>query len=228
MLPFIIALAADFATRNAAMIKTVGRVRDRANHIADIVRTQKALGTADAARKDVNLLETLSAAVRVLRDSLAKRGIRTRINCRRAPREIRVRESLFHQMLVNLIKNAMEAIDDLAAAQGLAKTPHIRIQAWSEERFFILEVADNGIGIRTTDTRLLFSPGYTTKPAGSGLGLHSAANYVIASGGRIEPLSEGAGKGTTMRVLLPLSAVVLAGDGRDTDPRTAGEPGGRG
>ena len=43
------------------------------------------------------------------------------------------------------------------------------------------------------------------------LGLHSAANFVIASGGRIQPVSEGAGEGagkrTTMRVMLPLSSV---------------------
>ena len=64
-----------------------------------------------------------------------------------------------------------------------------------------------GIGIRNKDTRVLFSPGYTTKETGSGLGLHSAANFVIGLGGRIQPLSEGTGKGTTMRVTLPLSSV---------------------
>ncbi len=66
---------------------------------------------------------------------------------------------------------------------------------------------DNGIGIRSKDTRVLFSPGYTTKETGSGLGLHSAANFVIGLGGRMQPLSEGTGKGTTMRVTLPLSSV---------------------
>jgi len=57
---------------------------------------------------------------------------------------------------------------------------------------------------------LLFAPGYTTKRNGSGLGLHSVANFVIGSGGRIQALSDGAGKGTTMRVMLPLSSVLVA------------------
>ena len=210
VLPFIIELAAGFAARDGELIKTVDRVRDRANHIADIVRTQKALGTATMDRKDIDLRDALAAVVRVLRDSLAKRQIRTSIDCERAPREIRVRESPFHQMLVNLVKNGIEAIDDLAVAQGLDEPPRIRISACTGERFLVLDVTDNGIGIRTPDTRVLFAPGYTTKESGSGLGLHSAANFVIASGGRIQPLSEGAGKGTTMRVLLPLSAVVPA------------------
>jgi PAS domain S-box-containing protein len=208
VLPFIIELAEGFATRKSRLIKTVGRVRDRANRIADIVRTQKALGTATMDRKDVDLHDTLASAVRVLRESLSKRGIRTGIDCEGAPHEIRIRESQFHQMLVNLIKNAIEAIDDLAAAHGLDRQPHVRITARTEGKFLVVDVSDNGIGIGTRDTKVLFAPGYTTKPSGSGLGLHSAANFVIASGGRIEPLSQGPGKGTTMRVMLPLSSVV--------------------
>ena len=223
VLPFVIDLAAGLATRNEELIKTVGRVRDRANRIADIVRTQKELGPAGMDRKDIDLREALSATVRVMRDSIAKRGIRTSIDCRRAPREIRVRESQFHQMLVNLIKNAIEAIDDRVAAQGLDDVPRIRITAYADGKFLHLEVTDNGIGIATRDTRVLFAPGYTTKPSGSGLGLHSAANFVIAAGGRIQPVSDGPGTGTTMRVTLPLSSVVPPG----ADGRPDGRRGGR-
>ena len=215
VLPFVIDLAAGLATRNDELIKTVGRVRDRANRIADIVRTQKELGPAGMDRKDIDLREALSATVRVMRDSIAKRRIRTSIDCRRAPREIRVRESQFHQMLVNLIKNAIEAIDDRVAAQGLDGVPRIRITAYADGKFLHLEVTDNGIGIATRDTRVLFAPGYTTKPSGSGLGLHSAANFVIAAGGRIQPVSDGLGTGTTMRVTLPLSSVVPAAAGAE-------------
>ena len=208
VMPFIVELAEGSSRRNEELMKTVGRVRDRANHIADIVRTQKGLarpGSMD--RKDIDLPKALAGAVRVLRDSLNKRGIQVAIDCDDAPRKIRIQESQFHQMLVNLVKNSFEAIDELAAAQGLDDTPLIRIRASAGEEFLDLEVADNGIGIGNKDTRELFSPGYTTKQSGSGLGLHSAANFVIAIGGRIQPLSEGTGKGTTMRVTLPLSSV---------------------
>ena len=208
MLPFIGEIAAGYARRNAELVRTVSRVRDRANRIADIVRTQKALESLTTDRTDVDLHETLASAVRVLRDTLFRCGIRTTIDCERAPHEIRVRESQFHQMLVNLIKNAIEAIHDLGAAQGLPDTPNIRITAYTERKYLVLEVSDNGIGLRTRDTRVLFAPGYTTKPSGSGLGLHSAANFVIGSGGRIEALSDGLGNGTTMRVMLPRATVI--------------------
>ena len=207
VMPFIINLAEDFGRRNDELMKTVVRVRDRANRIADIIRTQKALDGSDMDRKDIDLYDALSGAFRVLRDSLNRRGIQTDVDCGNAPQEIRVRESQFHQMLVNLVKNSIEAIDEHAVLFGLQETPHIRITARVADGFLYLEIIDNGIGIENKDTGVLFTPGYTTKKSGSGLGLHSAANFVIASGGRIEPLSEGKGHGTTMGVLLPLSAV---------------------
>ena len=208
VLPFILALAAGYANYTQELAGTVDRVRDRAQRIADIVRTQKAPDSAVVDRKDIDLHEALASGLRVLRDSLVKRGVRTSIDCRRAPREIRVRESQFHQVLINLIKNAIEAIDDLATERGLARTPSIRMRAYSGDKYLNIEVADSGIGLRTRDTRRLFAPGYTTKADGSGLGLHSAANFVIAAGGRIEASSDGFGRGTTMRIMLPLSSVL--------------------
>ena len=53
--PFIIALAEDFVRRNRGLARTVERVRDRAKHIADIVRTQGSSGSSSRSRKDINL-----------------------------------------------------------------------------------------------------------------------------------------------------------------------------
>ena len=112
-------------------------------------------------------------------------------------------------MLVNLIKNAMEAIDDLAKSSGLKAKPRIQIRSYVQGDFLVFDVIDNGIGIEGKNSRIIFSAGYTTKGGGSGLGLHSTANFVIGSGGQIYPLSPGAGKGTTMRIKLRLSSVAL-------------------
>ena len=54
---------------------------------------------------------------------------------------------------------------------------------------------------------VIFRPGYTTKKSGSGRGLHSIANFVKDCGGQIFALSDGIGKGTTIRVALPISTV---------------------
>ncbi len=207
VIPFIIALAEDFTGLNERLVKTVARVKDRADHIADIVRTQKVFGSPSIDQKNIHLKDAVSSATKVLQELLDKREIETVIDCENAPQEIRIQESQFYQMMVNLIKNSIEAIDDLAASGGIEETPRIQIRAYVEGNFFYLDVRDNGIGIERENFKKIFSAGYTTKESGSGLGLHSAANFVIGSGGQIHALSDGIGKGTTLRILLRLSSI---------------------
>ena len=208
VLPFILALAKDFIDEKARMKKTLDRVENRVAHIVDIVRTQKSFESAAMSRKDINLHKAVTDAVKLLQDSLAKRDIQIEIDVKHAPKEIRIQESKFHQMLVNLIKNSVEAIDDLAASNGRKGQSCIKIRSYVQGEFLVLEVTDNGIGMEGNISKIIFSAGYTTKKTGSGLGLHSAANFVIGSGGHIQPFSEGIGTGATMRVKLRLSSVL--------------------
>ena len=205
--PFIIGLADDFMSQDEKLAETVSRVQDRAEHIADIVRMQKSLGKSSVYRKDINLQQAIDDAITVLAESIKKRDIEVHIDCNNTPEEIRTQESQFHQMLVNLIKNSVEAIDELATSIGLSEPPFIRIRCYVKLTSFILEVIDNGIGIEKDKFTIIFGGDYTTKESGSGLGLHSIANFVDGLDGKIYPLSDCIGKGTTIRVILPLSSV---------------------
>jgi len=207
--PFIIALADDFAKQGEELAKTVSRVRERAEHIADIIRTEKMLGKRSIYRKDINLRKAIGNAITVLQDSIGKRDIEISIDCDSAPKEISTQESQFHQMLVNLIKNSIEAIDDLEVSGGLSGIPFIKIRCYVESDSFILEVTDNGIGIEEDKLDVIFRSGYTTKDSGSGLGLHLTANFVSGCRGQIQALSDGIGRGTKMRVTLPLSSAAM-------------------
>ena len=205
----MLALAADFTDQNEQLVKIIERVRDRVTHIVDIIRTQRASHqTSSMTQKNIHLRETILNAVKLQQDSIDKRGIQVDVDCENAPQEIRIQESPFHQMLVNLCKNSIEAIDDLIRSGGLNETPRIGIKAYTSEDFLYLDVTDNGIGIEQKNSKLIFTAGYTTKKSGTGLGLHSSANFVIGSGGKIYPLSEGIGKGTTMRIMLRSSSIM--------------------
>ena len=203
--PFLLALANDFVKQNQQFVRTVERVRSQTSHIVDIVRTQRGFDSKAMTCKDVNLRQAILGALRILHDSFARRGIRTHVNCGNAPEEIRVQEAQFNQMLVNLLKNSMEAIDELKQSGDLEGLPRIEVRAYVRRDFLVLDVLDNGIGIAQKNLKAIFKAGYTTKPEGSGLGLHSAANFVTGSGGKIQPLSGGLGTGTTMRVMLRLT-----------------------
>lgn len=215
--PFLLALAADFVEQNRELVRTVERVNSQTSHIVDIVRAQRGFDSKAMTSKDVNLRQAISGALKIVQDSFASRSIQTHVDCGNAPEEVRIQETQFNQMLVNLLKNAMEAIDELKKSGGLKGQPRIEIRACIQQELLVLEVQDNGIGIEQENLKAIFGAGYTTKQEGSGLGLHSAANFVTSSGGKIQPLSNGYGTGTTMRVSLRL-------DSADRDGEATSEP----
>ena len=208
VLPFMIALASDFTTQNKKMVETLERVNERVTHIIDIIRTQKSSNQSSMTRKTINLQQVIWDTVKLQHDSIDKRGIQVDVDCENAPQEIQIQESQFQQMLVNLLKNSIEAIDERMQSGGLNEAPRIEIKTYIREDFLCLDVTDNGIGIEQKNSRLIFNAGYTTKQSGTGLGLHSSANFVIGSGGKIYPLSDGIGKGTTMRIMMRRSSIL--------------------
>ena len=206
--PFLLALVRDLTGEHEKLVGTAARVRERVRHIVDIIRTQAAFTNGTVERKLVDLPATIRDAVKVVQESLGQRGVAIEVDCSRAPREMVVQESRFQQMLVNLLRNAMEATDERAARgeDDPGWRPGIRVLAYrgEQENTLVIDVSDNGIGIDPSDFNSVFNAGYTTKKEGTGLGLHSAANFVIGSGGSIRPLSDGIGHGATLRVTLRL------------------------
>jgi PAS domain S-box-containing protein len=98
------------------------------------------------------------------------------------------------QMLVNLGRNAIEAC---------AAGAHVRLGAEVARRRMILTVTDEGCGIAPADLPRIFDPFFTRKEGGTGLGLALSHKIVAAHGGEIAVTSK-EGKGTSMRVTLPL------------------------
>ncbi|MET3130744.1 two-component system NtrC family sensor kinase [Oxalobacteraceae bacterium GrIS 1.11] len=103
-----------------------------------------------------------------------------------------------NQVLTHLLLNAVHA----TGAQGAGQ---IYLRTSVEGDAVVIEVSDNGAGIRQEDLRHIFDPFFTTKPVGEGAGLGLAVAYGIVQqhGGRIEVSSE-AGAGATFRVRLPI------------------------
>jgi len=114
------------------------------------------------------------------------------------------------QVMLNLIKNAAEAIHDFREdgeiTVSTAYRPGVRVLVPSSgERISLpLEVCvvDNGPGIRESLIEHLFEPFVTTKASGTGLGLATVAKIVSDHGGVVE--CERVKRGTMFRILLPL------------------------
>jgi signal transduction histidine kinase len=103
-----------------------------------------------------------------------------------------------HQVLVNLIRNACDAI---------AERPDgfVRLTLDETEREAVLTIEDNGCGIAPGELARIWEPYYTTKGnSGNGMGLDIARRLIEAHSGAIDCRSE-PGRGTTFTIRLPLS-----------------------
>ncbi len=98
---------------------------------------------------------------------------------------IRADSGHLKQVLINLVRNAAEAID--GAGTVTLRTRALRAHLGKREtEAVILEVADSGEGIPPEVEKRLFDPFFTTKETGSGLGLPIAARIVEKHGGILQ------------------------------------------
>ncbi len=104
------------------------------------------------------------------------------------------------QVLLNLILNAMDAVEDAPAAR---RKVTVRAQRHGEGEIEVA-VEDSGVGIAPERLGRLFEPFFTTKANGMGIGLAISRTIIEAHGGRIWA-ENNAGEGATFRFTLPLA-----------------------
>jgi signal transduction histidine kinase len=81
----------------------------------------------------------------------------------------------------------------------------IAVRTTSDGREVEIAVSDNGVGIPAENLTRIFSHGFTTRKDGHGFGLHSGALAARELGGALTAHSDGAGKGATFVLKLPLN-----------------------
>ncbi len=110
-------------------------------------------------------------------------------------------EQMF-RVLMNLIRNGVEALDRAGPARG--RRAVVSISASQTPQGPMVEVADTGPGVPPSVRAQLFTPfSDSARPGGSGLGLAIAADLVRANSGRISLVTEGEDEGARFRIILP-------------------------
>jgi signal transduction histidine kinase len=115
-----------------------------------------------------------------------------------APGVLPLHKELFEQAVLNLIVNAAQA----AGSRGQIELAVVRTA-----QALVLEVHDNGPGISDEKADAIFEAGFTTKSAGSGLGLLSVQAFAASCRGRISVARSPLG-GAVFRLALPLDLKV--------------------
>lgn len=179
----------------------IEQVRRKLTHIESIIGLQMRYTQLFGDVENVDIPQVVEDALTLLDVALKKRGVRVVKHFSPVP-AIRIEKTLLIQVIVNLIKNGYEAMDDMAI-EARTLVLSIRREGGPPERL-VMSIKDNGIGFSPDDHQKLFKFGYTTKSRGSGFGLHSCANYLIARHGSIDAHSDGRGKGAEFVVRLAI------------------------
>ncbi|MDH6341790.1 two-component system, sporulation sensor kinase D [Parabacteroides sp. PFB2-12] len=142
----------------------------------------------------VNLVDSVRNAVSYLETRISAK-VRITMEMPDHPVRVKINDSLFSWVMENLIKNAVDAM----SGQG-----DILIRMEEGQKEVRIDVTDSGKGIPKSRFKTVFSPGYTTKARGWGLGL-SLVKRIVESyhNGKIYVKSSEVGRGTTFRIELP-------------------------
>ncbi|WML50711.1 ATP-binding protein [Neobacillus sp. PS3-34] len=112
---------------------------------------------------------------------------------------IRMDANQLKQVLINIIKNSIEALDDVQQPQNERK---IDLITEINQEVALIVIKDNGCGMTQETLDKLFLPFYTTKEKGTGIGLSVCKKIVEDSGGMIQ-VESAPGAGTIFRLSFP-------------------------
>ena len=162
----------------------------------DYIVTQflQAIRPAPVQAKLTSLNDVVHKTLALLQPELDNRGLTMKLKLARHLPATAIDPTQVQQALVNLIKNAMQA---------MTKGGTLTMQSGESSEAVWVSVNDTGGGIPQEQINRIFEPFYTTKKKGSGLGLMIVQRIVRAHGGRIE-LDSQVGRGTTFRLWFPL------------------------
>ena len=182
--------------------RMLARTRDGVQRVANIVQNLRGLARTSAPKLEAVLIpELIAPSVEMVQGRLRRRGIEV-VQEHLSPRRVMCVASQISQVVLNLLVNAIQAIESSDREQG----GRIELKTGPEGDYYVIEVGDDGPGIEPESLPKLFDPFFTTKPVGegTGLGLSISHGIVTGHGGRIEVRSA-PGRGTCFRVLLPLN-----------------------
>lgn len=180
------------------MIHEVDRVNQLIEQLLDLSRP------AQLSLAPINIHEVLEQVALLESQTIGDREIAIRKRFDPSLPPIRGDRSQLTQVFLNLVKNAFQAMERggvLTITTRLETDYHVHEQGAGPNRFIWVDIADEGGGIREENLPHIFSPFFTTKINGTGLGLATCYRIIKEHGGTIRVEST-EGKGSTFKVLL--------------------------
>ena len=180
----------EMVTLLESIIAEVGRLRDITEEYLRFGR----LPRPEPVPTDLN--HAARELLDFVHEEMNQRDVKTRLDADPAARPALVDPNQLRAALINLLRNAREALTSVGGG-------HIVLRARTLGEHATLEVCDSGPGMSSQALEHMFEPFFSTKPQGTGLGLSMVRKIVEAQAGEVEV--ESSDQGTTVRLKLPLA-----------------------
>jgi len=181
----------------------IERIRNSAGAIEEqgdlmmsfVERYRKLYKIPEPVLKPIAIEDWLSRFRILYHQEMQQRNIRFHVNVSNGITEFMADDKLISQVVINLLKNAVEAVSETENAE-------INLSVQKGEQETRIVVADNGVGIPEEYADQVFVPFFTTRQGGSGIGLALSRQIVHRHSGTLSFHSI-PGMGTTFTVVLP-------------------------
>lgn len=187
---------------NGRLSQAISAIQKKIENMVNIVYSQEEFASSSGFHEAVNILEVIEQAlsISIKAEDYEKIYITREVN---VTKKVVTDKTKLLKIIVNLIKNSVDALFCI-------NTENKKITLVAKEkddRHFVIQVIDNGIGISANNIAKIFSHGYTTKENRYGFGLHASANFASEIGGRLSAESAGIEKGAIFTLILPYTHI---------------------
>lgn len=173
------------------------KAADQALRAGEIIRRLRDfVSRGETERRVERVTQLIDEASAIALVGVKERGIRVRYQIEPAAERVLADRVQIQQVLINLIRNAIEAMD------GAERRELVIATSYADEDMVAISVSDTGLGIGAEARARLFQPFFTTKRQGMGVGLSISRTIIEAHGGDIRA-EDNPGGGAVFRFTLP-------------------------
>jgi len=180
------------------IFENIIRIKNIIDHIRSFSRNHD-----DYILTDFDINTSIENAVSMVMEEFKHIGIKLNFELGKQIAQIPGNTYKFEQVIINLLINAKDAVIDKNNLQTAGFVMNVGIKSYQEDQTLIVEVTDNGVGIKKDDIDNVILPFYTTKEEGKGTGIGLSICYQIIRemNGRID-ITSNYGSGTKMKIVL--------------------------
>ncbi|MHB1085242.1 MAG: sensor histidine kinase [Thiobacillus sp.] len=180
------------------LTEAIEQVCNQADRAADIIRTlRRFVNKEDNPRQLRDLHAIMREALLIAAPEAGLHQVDIILELTRTMPMVMGHAIQIEQVVLNLVRNAVEAMDEMAPQQR-----RLELRTFTEDGMAVVEVRDSGPGLSREMQARIFDPFFTTKSAGMGMGLPICRSIVEAHGGTLTVLPNTDGRGLTFRFTL--------------------------